>query len=201
MTDRSLIESIKNSLNSETSDELLSIWTENNRQEWSAEAFQAIRELLEERGLAIPEHQQIRDESEAARPLSRELRATSVFRWILIVLHFLYMAIVLFVVVPSMGLFPPEALLVLIFVIQVNLFDRARKSLTTICCLLVVLAAFLFLELLDTMDTLAKAGFEGDRGFIFPWISLALILIILESATIIFAVQNFQETSGVRFQK
>ena len=46
---------IKQNMNKKPTDDLLSIWTVNNRDKWSNEAFDAIREILNERQVTIPE--------------------------------------------------------------------------------------------------------------------------------------------------
>ena len=45
---------VRRSLDEKATTELLQIWTTNDRQEWSAEAFEAIGQLLAERGEALP---------------------------------------------------------------------------------------------------------------------------------------------------
>ena len=49
-----LAESIRRSLESKSNDELLAIWTANDRLQWSPEMFDAIRALLTERAVPIP---------------------------------------------------------------------------------------------------------------------------------------------------
>jgi hypothetical protein len=49
--DEKWIEQIRLSLESKDSDELLQIWQANDREAWRAEAFVAIRQILEERGV------------------------------------------------------------------------------------------------------------------------------------------------------
>jgi hypothetical protein len=57
MTD-SLRNQVYNNLNQKSTDELLAIWVQNNREEWSELAFALIQSILEERGKAIPEQKQ-----------------------------------------------------------------------------------------------------------------------------------------------
>src|ERR1043165_9307374 len=45
---------IYNELNLRETDDLLDIWLENNREEWSDEAFSVISEILKQRGTEIP---------------------------------------------------------------------------------------------------------------------------------------------------
>jgi len=45
---------IKARIQEKTTDELLSIWTKNDRDEWSEETFEGIRQVLTERGLTVP---------------------------------------------------------------------------------------------------------------------------------------------------
>lgn len=49
-----MVEEIKGRLREKTSEELAAIWTKNDRSEWSEEAFQAIRQLLTDRGVTVP---------------------------------------------------------------------------------------------------------------------------------------------------
>ena len=50
----STIKEIKRSLSTRDTEELLNIWKQNDRTEWVNEAFAAIREILIERGEALP---------------------------------------------------------------------------------------------------------------------------------------------------
>lgn len=56
-----LIEQIQEKMNSKSTEELLNIWKENNREEYSNEAFVAIQRILTERGESLPA--QLKDES------------------------------------------------------------------------------------------------------------------------------------------
>lgn len=49
-TRATIVESIRVNLREKSTEELLEIWKKNNREEWSDEAFEAIKELLVERG-------------------------------------------------------------------------------------------------------------------------------------------------------
>ncbi len=49
------IDTIKAKLSDKETEDLLAIWTENNRVEWRDEAFDAIQQILTERGVALPE--------------------------------------------------------------------------------------------------------------------------------------------------
>ena len=53
MTDSDLAQ-IKNSLRQKSTEELISIWTENKRHEWPDEAFIVIKQMLMERGVKVP---------------------------------------------------------------------------------------------------------------------------------------------------
>ncbi|MBU4268369.1 MAG: hypothetical protein KJ808_05920 [Acidobacteria bacterium] len=185
-------------MRSKTDDELLRIWMENDREEWSGEAFQAVRELLEKRGLAVPEPKENPDRLDEAQCLPAGPGPKNAARRALIVLHFLYMGGILFYVIPNTGLLYPGAVLILMFVIQVNLFDRARKTLTIICCLLVVLAAVFVLDLLEVMYTFSAAGFEGESLPMLPMFLITLFLVLLEVATIIFATLHFHAKSDMK---
>lgn len=51
----SLREQIRDRMNLKETEELLEIWQNNDRAEWSDEAFEVIQEILKERGVDIPE--------------------------------------------------------------------------------------------------------------------------------------------------
>lgn len=55
MSSEELRRGIYSNLNLEETEALLRIWLANNRSEWSDEAFQVIKEILEERKVEIPE--------------------------------------------------------------------------------------------------------------------------------------------------
>ncbi len=50
---------IYNELNLRETDDLLDIWLENNRVEWSDEAFSVISQILKQRGVEIPKQDEI----------------------------------------------------------------------------------------------------------------------------------------------
>ncbi len=52
--DDMLVESMRDFMGSKSTEELLQIWRENDRRKYEEEAFEAIRQILEERGEAIP---------------------------------------------------------------------------------------------------------------------------------------------------
>jgi hypothetical protein len=52
--DTRIVEDIRHSLNDKNSDELLQIWKENNREVWSDSAFEAVGQILTERGIKLP---------------------------------------------------------------------------------------------------------------------------------------------------
>ncbi len=56
MTDQSttLNKKLYENMRQKSSDELLQIWKENDRTEWSDEAYDAIRQILTERGVSLP---------------------------------------------------------------------------------------------------------------------------------------------------
>lgn len=54
MSDNSLHKSIFDNLNLKETDELLQIWQENKRDEWSDTTFDIIEQILRERGVQIP---------------------------------------------------------------------------------------------------------------------------------------------------
>ncbi|MDI6792880.1 MAG: hypothetical protein QME81_08455 [bacterium] len=53
--DEATAESIQTKMREKSTQELLEIWNENNREEWRDEAFEAIRRVLTERGECVPE--------------------------------------------------------------------------------------------------------------------------------------------------
>lgn len=52
--DKRMIEDIRQNLASKSTDDLLRIWKENDRERWSDAAFEAVRQILTERGLELP---------------------------------------------------------------------------------------------------------------------------------------------------
>jgi hypothetical protein len=55
MSNEELRRQIYSNLNLKETDDLLDLWQANNRYEWSDEAFEIIRAILQERGIEIPE--------------------------------------------------------------------------------------------------------------------------------------------------
>jgi hypothetical protein len=60
--DESFKQEIVANLRMKETDELLKIWQDNNRQEWSEEAFTAIHDILQERLGSVPEQEEILEE-------------------------------------------------------------------------------------------------------------------------------------------
>ena len=54
MSNETLRNTVYHNLNTKETDELLEIWVGNRRYEWSDIAFDVIRQILEERGMALP---------------------------------------------------------------------------------------------------------------------------------------------------
>lgn len=52
------IDAIKKKLSKKDTEDLLRMWTENNREKWRDEAFDAVRQILSERGMEPPEQTQ-----------------------------------------------------------------------------------------------------------------------------------------------
>ena len=54
------ISDLRTNLDKKTTDELLNIWTQNDRQTWRVEAFEAVRQILADRGVDVPsQHEHI----------------------------------------------------------------------------------------------------------------------------------------------
>jgi hypothetical protein len=53
--DKELAEQIKENIDKESTDELLRIWIENDRKEWTDETFDVVKQVLIQRGEKIPE--------------------------------------------------------------------------------------------------------------------------------------------------
>jgi hypothetical protein len=49
---------VKQNLEQKTTDELIEIWTENDKAQWAPKTFKIIREILEERSIPIPEQKE-----------------------------------------------------------------------------------------------------------------------------------------------
>lgn len=60
-------------------DELLKIWKENNRDEWSNEAFEAIRKVLTERGVNVPTQSEKRKDAKKDTAAASNLGSTGLY--------------------------------------------------------------------------------------------------------------------------
>lgn len=49
-----MVEEVKERMQQKTNDELLSIWTKNDREQWSDDAFEAVKQVLTDRNITIP---------------------------------------------------------------------------------------------------------------------------------------------------
>ncbi len=49
-----LVQHIRKNMETKTTQDLLRIWIENDTEQWSPEAFEVVKQLLEERGERIP---------------------------------------------------------------------------------------------------------------------------------------------------
>jgi len=67
---------IKNQMREKETDELLKIWEENNRDEWSDEAFKALSDILTERGISLPAQLKKGNDQKSCKNAST-LRSTS----------------------------------------------------------------------------------------------------------------------------
>lgn len=63
----SLIQDIKKKIDDKSTEDLLYIWTENDREKWSAEYFEAVRLTLLERNETPPSQKKFREEPEWVR--------------------------------------------------------------------------------------------------------------------------------------
>jgi len=52
--DTKMVEHIRQNLANNTNDELLHMWKENDRERWSESAFEAVKQILTERGIELP---------------------------------------------------------------------------------------------------------------------------------------------------
>lgn len=75
---------IKENIKSKTSDELVSIWVKNDREEWSDSAFEAIKQVLTERGVPLPQQTSLQIEVNPKAPM--------LWRLLRVVFTFLFMA-------------------------------------------------------------------------------------------------------------
>lgn len=55
--DTKIVRTIRDRMQEKSTQELVEIWTQNDRTQWTEYAFEAIRQLLEERGYPIPPQQ------------------------------------------------------------------------------------------------------------------------------------------------
>ena len=91
--DTKIVEDIRKNLANKTSDELLQIWKENDRERWSEMAFEAAKQILNERGIELPPQDLPKDAKPQEAPQrSRQRTSARVF----IVIVAVWWAIVIF---------------------------------------------------------------------------------------------------------
>jgi hypothetical protein len=83
---------ITSNMRDKTTEELLAIWTKHDRQEWSDQAFDAISQVLTERGVALPQ-QEIHDVKPSTSPEQKKKGMYKSNGWILLALM-LVMAVI-----------------------------------------------------------------------------------------------------------
>lgn len=71
--DRKRIDEVKARMLERSSADLLAIWRANDRAEWAGEAFQAIQEILTERGEALPPQADFNPEQVRAQQVARSM--------------------------------------------------------------------------------------------------------------------------------
>ncbi len=87
---------IQQELNEKATDELIAIWKANDRNQWSEEAFEAIRKIVTERGSTIPEQKAPQPTTALGCPqcqsqrISRHYGAFSVLLSLIILVCFAY---------------------------------------------------------------------------------------------------------------
>ena len=59
--DTKIVEDIRQNWANKTSDELLQIWKENDRERWSESAFEAARQILIDRGVELPQQDPVKE--------------------------------------------------------------------------------------------------------------------------------------------
>jgi hypothetical protein len=122
MMDKVLADQIGRNMQQKTTEELLAIWSDNDREQWSDAAFDVIRETLTERGVEIPEQRVFALPTPSVR-----------FKWI-DVLFSVSFAVILSKALSLLGIsgiIPFVAwycliLLVYFFVVRINRFIRGR---------------------------------------------------------------------------
>jgi len=92
--DPTLVENMRNFFEPKSTGELVQIWRENDRTKYVEEAFEAIRQILEERGEEIPPQLPIKEEKPARKPreIKREPEGFFSFRMLIspIVIKIIY---------------------------------------------------------------------------------------------------------------
>jgi len=68
-----MIEDIKKSMNERTNENLIGIWTKNDRREWSDEALEAVRLILVERGITPP-IQNVPPDTQRRRDIAEQMK-------------------------------------------------------------------------------------------------------------------------------
>jgi hypothetical protein len=78
--DTKIVEDIRKNLTNKTSDELLQIWKENDRERWSEMAFEATKQILNERGIELPPQDPPKEAKPQAAPRrSRQRTSARIF--------------------------------------------------------------------------------------------------------------------------
>ena len=72
-----MVEDIRQNLANKTSDELLNIWKENDRQRWSESAFEAVKQILTEQGIELPPQDPPKEAKPKAAPQRSRLRISA----------------------------------------------------------------------------------------------------------------------------
>lgn len=64
-----IVSTVRKNLEAKSSEELLKIWEENDRSQWTDEAFEAVKQILLERGRQLPPQSTAREAVVAGKPL------------------------------------------------------------------------------------------------------------------------------------
>lgn len=75
-----IVDSIKKHMQEKSDEELLAIWTKNDRAAWSDDAFEAVRQVLMERNVVIPAQQRATVQNVQDQPRFRKVIHADILR-------------------------------------------------------------------------------------------------------------------------
>ena len=127
-----LIQDIKKHIETKPTEELLDIWSENDREKWSAEYFEAVRLVLLERNEPLPEQT---PEHRESQPAGRNKKMRSLAIVFLLIGVGLYIFISLFIYIIVDLIWPASPISEILWII--------RNILVTLCAVIAMVLLIL----------------------------------------------------------